>query len=678
EKDSGCQGRFPKGFVTLLEECVAETPSGDQPPSFEECVQSPKSQASQQSNHSHLSQQSQLSHGSKQSKTSSLSPRHQQSEQKKEMVEGGAEGESQKIISTVYEANSQLLEQAQKHECLLENTYQNLSEVLAEAGKGEGYGGANGIQPYARTKYKFTSQYPNELSFDIGQIVQLIRHVDDEWTEGELKGQIGLFPTEYVDIIVDVAHDLPPVAGTLAKALYDFDSGVSGDLRLKEGEIVVILDKVSDDWYKARNSQGEVGICPISYVQEIDSVALVQQPLTLLGATASAAAGGLTAASLPLEAITSLGQQHVISWLATSSPPAAPSVVSSDSGGDPKSTTATGAPKDRKERRDKDSKERQGGDLREREREREVRSQASTPEEEEDFSWDFGSPDHELYEFHRHNNTNGPSFVNFAPLVPLLPTAPAVNSKAVQSLPLLGAELILSPVESVGDKAKQQLVPARPPPPPPAPPLSFASEQLDATGAISLTKLSSATSQQHAPQRPAPPVPITVSSRYENCVNSSESTAQSATHALLEQQRREDSRVRKQREHRQCVITEMIQTEKDYNEDLRLCFDTFLKDPNQARRLGIDAVTLFGNLDEVIEVSSQLLARMETEQKKPEDEQLVGACFRELVARLQDIYSHYCRNHDDVTGLLAKYEKDIDINRFLQNGEFEQIDRCYG
>lgn len=74
----------------------------------------------------------------------------------------------------------------------------------------------------------------------------------------------------------------------------------------------------------------------------------------------------------------------------------------------------------------------------------------------------------------------------------------------------------------------------------------------------------------------------------------------------------------------------------------------------------------------MIEVSSQLLVRMEAEQKKAEDEQRVGACFGELVARLQDIYSHYCRNHDDVTGLLAKYERDTEISRFLQNGEFEQ------
>ena len=162
--------------MTLLEESVPDTPQQNDPPSFEECM------ANQ--------------------------PGH---------------------------ATATALEEPEKPQAgdtnLATTTYENLSEVFAS----EGYGGANGIQPYARTKYKFNSQYPNELSFDVGQIVHLIRHIDDEWMEGQLEGKIGLFPTEYVDIIVDVAHDLPKIAGTIARATYDFESDVPGDLLLKVG-----------------------------------------------------------------------------------------------------------------------------------------------------------------------------------------------------------------------------------------------------------------------------------------------------------------------------------------------------------------------------------------------------------------------------------------------------------
>nr|KAG5691956.1 hypothetical protein BaRGS_011347 [Batillaria attramentaria] len=47
------------------------------------------------------------------------------------------------------------------------------------------------------------AQLPNELSFNDNEIVTLIQHVDEDWIEGELDGKIGLFPANFVEIIVD-------------------------------------------------------------------------------------------------------------------------------------------------------------------------------------------------------------------------------------------------------------------------------------------------------------------------------------------------------------------------------------------------------------------------------------------------------------------------------------------
>lgn len=69
--------------------------------------------------------------------------------------------------------------------------YQNLAEQSDE------------VQPYGRAKYSFKAEFSGELSFHQGDVVQLIHHVDDEWTEGLVDGKIGIFPTSYVDIIVD-------------------------------------------------------------------------------------------------------------------------------------------------------------------------------------------------------------------------------------------------------------------------------------------------------------------------------------------------------------------------------------------------------------------------------------------------------------------------------------------
>ncbi|ESO86910.1 hypothetical protein LOTGIDRAFT_60021, partial [Lottia gigantea] len=58
-------------------------------------------------------------------------------------------------------------------------------------------------RPYAGVLYPFVAQSPQELSINKNDIVILIQHVDPDWTEGELDGKIGIFPTSYIDIIVD-------------------------------------------------------------------------------------------------------------------------------------------------------------------------------------------------------------------------------------------------------------------------------------------------------------------------------------------------------------------------------------------------------------------------------------------------------------------------------------------
>lgn len=54
----------------------------------------------------------------------------------------------------------------------------------------------------------FSSEYDNELSFSAGEIIYLTRRVNDEWLEGEIgrNGQRGIFPTNFVEIVVDFSR----------------------------------------------------------------------------------------------------------------------------------------------------------------------------------------------------------------------------------------------------------------------------------------------------------------------------------------------------------------------------------------------------------------------------------------------------------------------------------------
>jgi len=57
-------------------------------------------------------------------------------------------------------------------------------------------------QPCCRALYDFPKESPTDLALKEGDIITLIRKVDESWYEGMCGGKTGFFPTSYVDIIV--------------------------------------------------------------------------------------------------------------------------------------------------------------------------------------------------------------------------------------------------------------------------------------------------------------------------------------------------------------------------------------------------------------------------------------------------------------------------------------------
>jgi len=136
------------------------------------------------------------------------------------------------------------------------------------------------IKPYAITLYPFNAQFPNELSFGAGEVVHLTRHIDSEWIEGIIDTTKGIFPSSYVNIIVDCAEtnqhqvqsEITPArkdalkSGSIVKVLYTFDAQMDGDLNVHEGENVTVLEMANEDWVKVKNKSGLVGLCPWEYL----------------------------------------------------------------------------------------------------------------------------------------------------------------------------------------------------------------------------------------------------------------------------------------------------------------------------------------------------------------------------------------------------------------------------
>jgi len=56
-----------------------------------------------------------------------------------------------------------------------------------------------------------------------------------------------------------------------ALAQFDFQATDAGDLGMKQGQVVIVLDKVGNgDWWKGRNADGKEGIFPSNYVEVLD------------------------------------------------------------------------------------------------------------------------------------------------------------------------------------------------------------------------------------------------------------------------------------------------------------------------------------------------------------------------------------------------------------------------
>ncbi|KZO91376.1 hypothetical protein CALVIDRAFT_505787 [Calocera viscosa TUFC12733] len=68
---------------------------------------------------------------------------------------------------------------------------------------------------------------------------------------------------------VGVSYPTPdPSEGESATAMYDFEAQSEDELTVREGDALVVVDRVSsEDWWKCRNERGQEGVVPSSYVE---------------------------------------------------------------------------------------------------------------------------------------------------------------------------------------------------------------------------------------------------------------------------------------------------------------------------------------------------------------------------------------------------------------------------
>ncbi|XP_069834779.1 SH3 domain-containing protein 19 isoform X2 [Dendropsophus ebraccatus] len=140
--------------------------------------------------------------------------------------------------------------------------------------------------PRCLARFEFIGDQKDELSFSEGDTIILREYINEEWVKGELKGHVGIFPINFVEIIEDLpsktaapdsldsqknkpsgsSAQLNRLSGEWYEALYDFTAETEDDLPFRKGDKILIIEKVDSEWYRGRLN-GREGILPTAFVQ---------------------------------------------------------------------------------------------------------------------------------------------------------------------------------------------------------------------------------------------------------------------------------------------------------------------------------------------------------------------------------------------------------------------------
>ncbi|CAH2300834.1 Rho guanine nucleotide exchange factor 38 [Pelobates cultripes] len=128
----------------------------------------------------------------------------------------------------------------------------------------------------------------------------------------------------------------------------------------------------------------------------------------------------------------------------------------------------------------------------------------------------------------------------------------------------------------------------------------------------------------------------------------------------------EELRLRKMTK-RAKIISELIQTEKDFLNDLELCIQEVVQPLRNHQSERFDVDILFSNIESVRQISAKLVSLLEeaTTDIDP-DNQVLGELFLEIKCPLEDVYKIYCYHHDEAQTVLESYEKDPDLKLYMK------------
>jgi len=129
----------------------------------------------------------------------------------------------------------------------------------------------------ARGLYNYTTSDPQELSFNAGDVINILQKDPSGWWQGEINGKIGVFPsTDWIEeldlngnLIKPIDKDAVPDYKK-CRALYAYNSESEYEISITAGEILTIEGLDDDGWYTGWNEKGDYGRFPSNYCADYE------------------------------------------------------------------------------------------------------------------------------------------------------------------------------------------------------------------------------------------------------------------------------------------------------------------------------------------------------------------------------------------------------------------------
>ncbi|XP_071359657.1 SH3 domain-containing protein 19 isoform X2 [Trachinotus anak] len=130
--------------------------------------------------------------------------------------------------------------------------------------------------PHGIAALDYNGSNTGELSFQKNEVLLLLEEIDRNTFECQVGDTRGRVHKSRMKVITPLAPDMSPPQGTLAsgrdghgqkvKAIHDFIPEGPGELGLRAGDVVTMVEQVDSEWYRG-TCRGSTGFFPINYVK---------------------------------------------------------------------------------------------------------------------------------------------------------------------------------------------------------------------------------------------------------------------------------------------------------------------------------------------------------------------------------------------------------------------------